>query len=317
MKKKLVIVSLVALMLSGCTIERVQFIDKTVYDENTETLEEDIEKTDKEVEKETILINISKGISTNFNFSNKTYGEVNYLDLINRAEAWGINSKVYKKLNHNDRMKFIIDVLLIVNDSTENMQQIYQYSDKITSKYGYGSTDIVVNTNLLYEKLKGYKYKESKYVKTIERGEEVVFTDFKPTKKQKKKYSKLVSQLRGGKIGDTTYKNSTYEYIEDDCIYNTSYVYARSKDKNRLINTELFAKMTKQAQKDFLMDICVMANRQANLKYYGNKKQKELEKAYKDYILEIIKCDTSIDASDYMQATWNGDIREKAILENN
>ena len=56
--------------------------------------------------------------------------------------------------------------------------------------------------------------------------------------------------------------------------------------------------------------------RQSNLKYYGKKKQSDLEKEYKDYVLSIIKADTGVDASQIMKNTWNGDTRKKAVLDN-
>lgn len=316
MKKSLVSILLVStLCLTGCETQHMSYLDKTIYEENTQTLEEDIERTNKEIGKDIILDNIAAGKSVNFDFTDKLYGDINYLDLVNRDQIWCIVNGKYKSLEVNDQMKFLRDIMLIVNDSTENLQQIYNYCSKITNKFGYDNTDLIVNTNLLYGKLKENKFNESECLKDKEKGLNVTSIKFKPTKKQKKKYKEMIKQLRSGKIGDTSYRTSTYEYIDNNCLYYTSYLYARNSDSNRLINTEIFDKMTKEAQKNFLTDICILVNRQTNLRYYGKKNQEKLETAYKDYILSIIQADTGIDASSYMKETWNGDYRKRAVLE--
>lgn len=308
---------LVSMCLTGCSVEHMAYLEKTRYEENTQDLAKDLAATAKEVSKDTVLANIANGQSTHFKFQNKVYREkqkkvkaITYKDLVNRDDLWCIRPEVYKGLGKNERMQFLRDVMLIINDSTNDVQQVYSYCNKITKKFGYTKTDIIVNTNLLYEQLKDNGYKESKI--SVEKGTKAVITkDFK----SKKKYKNMIKQIRSGKIGETKYSDSTYTYLYKGSLYTTGYKYALNEKDTRLINGDLFGAMTKESQENFLTDICVLVNRQSNLKYYGKKKQSDLEKEYKDYVLNIIKADTGVDASQIMKNTWNGDTRKKAVLD--
>lgn len=317
MKKIIAVMILVSMCLTGCSVEHMAYLEKTRYEENTQDLAKDLAATAKEVSKDTVLANIANGQSTHFKFQNKVYREkqkkvkaITYKDLVNRDDLWCIRPEVYKGLGKNERMQFLRDVMLIINDSTNDVQQVYSYCNKITKKFGYTKTDIIVNTNLLYEQLKDNGYKESKI--SVEKGTKAVITkDFK----SKKKYKNMIKQIRSGKIGETKYSDSTYTYLYKGSLYTTGYKYALNEKDTRLINGDLFGAMTKESQENFLTDICVLVNRQSNLKYYGKKKQSDLEKEYKDYVLNIIKADTGVDASQIMKNTWNGDTRKKAVLE--
>lgn len=312
MKKIIAVMVLVGMCLTGCSVEHMNYLDKTRYEENTQDLAKDMAAISKEVSKDTILANIANGQSTHFKFQNKVYREkdITYKDLVNRDDLWCIRPEVYKGLGNNERMQFLRDVMLIINDSTNDVQQVYSYCNNITKKFGYSKTDIIVNTNLLYEQLKENGYKESR-IQVAKGTKAVVSKDFKANKK----YKKMIKQIRSGKIGETKYLDSTYNYLYKGSLYTTGYKYALNEKDTRLINGDLFGAMTKESQENFLTDICVLVNRQSNLKYYGKKKQSDLEKEYKDYVLSIIKADTGIDASDIMKETWNGDTREKAILD--
>lgn len=310
--KKLVLLSIsIMLILTGCSTEHMSYLDKTTYQENTEDLSKDLAKVSKETTKDSILANIANGTSQNFDFTKKEYMTVSYMDLVNRDELWCIKKGLYKGLSAKEQMQFLRDVYLIINDSTNDNQQIYSYCDKIAKKFGYQNTDIIVNTNLLYESMKDNKFKEPE----LEKGKPLNIEKVKLSKKNKKRYKKMVQQIRSGKIGETSYKNSTYSYLEKGCTYYISYLRVQNKDKNHLIDTETFEEMTEESRNDLLTDICVLVNRQSNLKYYGKKNQDKLETSYKEYILSIIKADTGIDASDIMKETWNGDTRKKAVLE--
>ena len=316
--KKLVVLNIillsvltVILTLTGCSTEHMAYLDKTIYQEDTQNLSKDLAKVNKETTKDSILANIANGKSQNLDFTKKKYMTVSYMDLVNRDELWCIKKGLYKGLTAKEQMQFLRDVYLIINDSTNDTQQIYSYCDKIAKKYGYRNTDLVVNTNLLYESMKENNYKEPE----IEKGKSLNIEEVKLSKKNKKKYKKMLQQIRSGKIGETTYKTSTYTYLEKGCTYYISYLRVKNKDKNHLIDTETFEEMTEESRKNLLTDICVLVNRQSNLKYYGKKNQDKLETSYKEYILSIIKADTGVDASDIMKETWNGDTREKAILD--
>ena len=310
--KKLVLLSIsIMLILTGCSTEHMSYLDKTTYQENTQDLSKDLAKVSKETTKDSILANIANGTSQNFDFTKKEYMTVSYMDLVNRDELWCIKKGLYKGLSAKEQMQFLRDVYLIINDSTNDNQQIYSYCDKIAKKFGYQNTDLIVNTNLLYESMKDNKFKEPE----LEKGKPLNIEKVKLSKKNKKRYKKMVQQIRSGKIGETSYKNSTYSYLEKGCTYYISYLRVESKDKNHLIDTETFEEMTEESRNDLLTDICVLVNRQSNLKYYGKKNQDKLETSYKEYILSIIKADTGIDASDIMKETWNGDTRKKAVLE--
>lgn len=310
--KKLVLLSIsIMLILTGCSTEHMSYLDKTTYQENTQDLSKDLAKVSKETTKDSILANIANGTSQNFNFTKKEYMTVSYMDLVNRDELWCIKKGLYKGLSAKEQMQFLRDVYLIINDSTNDNQQIYSYCDKIAKKFGYQNTDLIVNTNLLYESMKDNKFKEPE----LEKGKPLNIEKVKLSKKNKKRYKKMVQQIRSGKIGETSYKDSTYSYLEKGCTYYISYLRVQNKDKNHLIDTETFEEMTEESRNDLLTDICVLVNRQSNLKYYGKKNQDKLETSYKEYILSIIKADTGIDASDIMKETWNGDTRKKAVLE--
>lgn len=310
--KKLVLLSIsIMLILTGCSTEHMSYLDKTTYQENTDDLSKDLAKVSKETTKDSILANIANGTSQNFDFTKKEYMTVSYMDLVNRDELWCIKKGLYKGLSAKEQMQFLMDVYLIINDSTNDNQQIYSYCDKIAKKFGYQNTDLIVNTNLLYESMKDNKFKEPE----LEKGKPLNIEKVKLSKKNKKRYKKMVQQIRSGKIGETSYKNSTYSYLEKGCTYYISYLRVQNKDKNHLIDTETFEEMTEESRNDLLTDICVLVNRQSNLKYYGKKNPDKLETSYKEYILSIIKADTGIDASDIMKETWNGDTRKKAVLE--
>ena len=296
--KKLVLVSLISvLILTGCSVEHMSYLDKTTYQENTEDLAKDLAKVTKETTKDSILANIANGKSPNLDFTKKKYITVSYKDLVDRDELWCIKKSLYKVLSAKEQMQFLRDVYLIINDSTNDNQQIYSYCDKIAKKFGYRNTDLIVNTNLLYESMKENKFKEPK----LEKGKALNLEEVKLSKKQKKKYKNMLKQIRSGKIGETSYLSSTYTYLENGCTYYISYLRIESKDKNHLIDTETFEEMTEESRENLLTDICVLVNRQSNLKYYGKKNQDKLETSYKEYILSVIKADTGIDASDIMQ----------------
>lgn len=297
-------------MLTGCSVEHMSYRDKTTYEENTEDLVKDLAKVTKEVSKDSILANIANGKTSHLDFTDKKYITTAYKDLVDRDEIWCIKAGLYKGLSAKEQMQFLRDVYLIINDSTNDAQQIYSYCDKIGKKCGYRNTDLVVNTNLLYEKMKANKYKEPDI-----KAAGVKESDVKLDKKLKKKYKKMIGQVRSGKIGETDYRSSTYTYVENGHVYYISYLRAKNTKKSHLIDTETFSEMTSSSQKDFLTDICVLVNRQSNLKYYGKKDQKKKEETYKGYILDVISADTGVDASDIMSETWNGDTRKKAVLE--
>ena len=86
MKKLVVLMSVltVILTLTGCSTEHMAYLDKTIYQEDTQNLSKDLAKVNKETTKDSILANIANGKSQNLDFTKKKYMTVSYMDLVNR-----------------------------------------------------------------------------------------------------------------------------------------------------------------------------------------------------------------------------------------
>lgn len=309
MKRLVISVSLgiMVLGLVGCGLDNksyfkepsVEYLQRVISQETTEQEEPII---DEEVSKDIILEQLTRGKSEHFDFSMRQYKGKLYTGLIDLESANYINEKAYKKMGSKDRIKLVSDMLLIANDSTPNLRQVFSLSDKIVGNTNYKGTDLAVNINLLYNDLAkhNFKYKNIDLQANVE-DREYVTSEFKT----KKKYKKLVGKIRKGHILDVDVTDNLY-LIYDENYEEINYnIYSGLLCKNtkHIVDLNKFKILDKDAQKNYLMDLSLLV-------YKASDSEK-----FHQYIIDMIKADIDVDLSEYMSAVKYGDTRKKAKLE--